>query len=576
MASASLLHGQATITITPQAILTDAKHLGINLSGQSFYDSGQMLRNLTFRNPGFEGEQWQSILHCKWVAGDQCTDDNRYAVWPADFLKGARYDVMTGPRQGASGVVHASSAAAGDRGVTLTLDAPAIEDAYVLVRADKPGDPTAGWWTSADGGAAFSAEFHDLAPNTQGKQALRIMAAGAGHATVSSYFDSLAGHSFVQLRGAYTLSFRAKGVAVGSSLDVKLERLDQKHGLHQFFTRSIALTPAWHDYSFRFEAHEDGSAIGTVGLTFDVRNASLLLDDVALTAPAGPGNPTAFRDKVVETLRALHPGVLRYMDNGGDFGASLENMLAPVFGRRRAGSSTQSVRQEDIPLGLVEFLTLAQAVGAEPWYAMPPGTTPEEARALIEYLAAPVSTPYGGLRAKLGHAAPWTSVFPVIHLELGNEEWNSRSFAGSAMPDPKAYAQRASAVFAATRAASAYKAQSFDLILGSWATVPWWTGAEQAAAHGEDSIALAPYLFDEFNDAASDERVFGPMFAAAGAGGLAARRQHAAAACGPQKARGWPYMKSIWARCPARPRSLSWMPWCLRWVQASRSSTTCC
>ena len=56
-----------TITLGPEILPQQVKRLGINLSGQSFYDSGQMLRNLVFRNPGFEGETWQSILRCKSV-----------------------------------------------------------------------------------------------------------------------------------------------------------------------------------------------------------------------------------------------------------------------------------------------------------------------------------------------------------------------------------------------------------------------------------------------------------------------------------------------------------------------------
>jgi alpha-L-arabinofuranosidase len=40
------------------------------------------------------------------------------------------------------------------------------------------------------------------------------------------------------------------------------------------------------------------------------------------------------------------------------------------------------------------------------------------------------SSPYGAKRAALGQAEPWTSIFSVIHLELGNEEWNAGVFAG--------------------------------------------------------------------------------------------------------------------------------------------------
>ena len=206
--------GPIAIHIRPQVLHTGVKRMGINLSGQSFYDSGQMLRNLTFRNPGFEGETWQSILRCKVVTRTSCTDTNQYAQWPAGFLDGATYEVISGVAHGHSGVVQHSTAAAGDQGVSLEFrDAPAHLAAgdFVLVRIDKPGDAQAGWWTDLKGGATLATETHDLSPHTPGRQALRIEASGAGQsAVVSSFFDSFAGRSFVQLHGRYTLSFRAQ------------------------------------------------------------------------------------------------------------------------------------------------------------------------------------------------------------------------------------------------------------------------------------------------------------------------------------------------------------------------------
>jgi hypothetical protein len=521
-------HGQATvgaesssrgtnIVIGSATTQSGVKRLGINLSGQTYYDSGQMLRNLTFRNPGFEGETWQSILHCKWITDSTCTDENQYAVWPAGFLDGASFQVITGAARGSSGLVISSTPVGAERGVTLTLRGqPSAMKAgdFILIRIEKPGDAQAGWWTGTEGGASFSTEFKDLPPVTEGRQALRIESSRPGQsAKLTSYFDSYAGHSFVQLRGDYTLTFRAKALSGGSATDINIQRLDTTHGMHSFLSRTVSLSPEWKTYQFAFHAAEGKSALGTVQLTFNFRNASVLMDDVALTAVAAPDNPTAFRDEVVRTLRDLHPGVLRYMDNGTNFGSSLDNMIAPPFARRRAGSSTQEKLREDIPIGLHEFLVLAKAVGAEPWYSMPPGSTPKEAADLIEYLGGSASTPYGSRRAALGQNAPWTEAFPVIHLELGNEMWNNRSFAGSTIADPTAFGQRASAVFAAMRAAPGFRAAEFDLILGSWANVPWWTGQELAANAGQDTVAVAPYLFAEFKDASSDEAIFGPMLA---------------------------------------------------------------
>ena len=41
------------VDVTNTVLLTGAKRLGINIGGQNYYDSGQMLRNLVFTNPGY-------------------------------------------------------------------------------------------------------------------------------------------------------------------------------------------------------------------------------------------------------------------------------------------------------------------------------------------------------------------------------------------------------------------------------------------------------------------------------------------------------------------------------------------
>ena len=72
------------ITIDSKVIRSNVKRFGINLSGQSFYDSGEMMRNLSYRNPGFEGFMWQTVLQCKFVKGDSCADNDEWSFWPAD------------------------------------------------------------------------------------------------------------------------------------------------------------------------------------------------------------------------------------------------------------------------------------------------------------------------------------------------------------------------------------------------------------------------------------------------------------------------------------------------------------
>jgi alpha-L-arabinofuranosidase len=252
-----------------------------------------------------------------------------------------------------------------------------------------------------------------------------------------------------------------------------------------------------------------------VDLRFAVAGASAYLDDVTLTpTTVSSTNPTPFRDQVVSTLESLKPGTLRYMDDGGPaFGSSIANMLAVPFARQRSGSSESSAAENDVPLGLNEFLQLCQTVGASPWYVLPPAISPTDMQNLMQYLAGPTSTPYGAVRASLGQTAPWTSVFPVIHLELGNEQWNNVTFPGNSINNPIAYGNRVTTIYGAAKSSPYYSASNFDLVMGSFVVNSWLTGQEAANASNYDSISVAPYMFGTFNDTSSTQNIFGPMFA---------------------------------------------------------------
>ena len=308
------------------------------------------------------------------------------------------------------------------------------------------------------------------------------------------------------MNGNYTLNFRAKGLGGNNQMIVQVSRANR------FFLQTVNLSNSWQDYSFTFSASESG-AVGTAALTFKLAGAAALLDDVSLVAASTSStNPTAYRDEVVATLRNLRPGILRYMDSGTNWGSSIDNMIAPPFARLRAGYSDHNTEQDDIPVGLHEFLTLCQTVGSEPWFTMPTGMSTQEMTNLMEYLGGSSSTTYGAKRAALGQTAPWTSVLPVIHLEFGNEVWNTAN-PGALMNDPAGYGKRAGIIFGTAHASPYYSASSFDLIVDGWASVSAWTQQVLAASSNYDTIDIAPYIFGSFNDASSNEAIYGPMFA---------------------------------------------------------------
>ncbi len=93
------LGAQSTrIAVGDRVLRRDVKRFGINLSGQNFYDSGQMLRNLVARNPGFQGETWQSILRCTTFRASECVGDR--TAWPTGFVDGGTVEVLSGAAAG--------------------------------------------------------------------------------------------------------------------------------------------------------------------------------------------------------------------------------------------------------------------------------------------------------------------------------------------------------------------------------------------------------------------------------------------------------------------------------------------
>src|SRR4051812_43258171 len=94
LAVANAQSAPITITIHDSVRQTDAKRFGINLGSANYYDSGQMMKNLLLRNPGFEGEIDQSIVRCIAGTATTCTDEDQWSAWRAGFWSGASYEFI--------------------------------------------------------------------------------------------------------------------------------------------------------------------------------------------------------------------------------------------------------------------------------------------------------------------------------------------------------------------------------------------------------------------------------------------------------------------------------------------------
>ena len=514
--SAASAQTPTNITVSSAVDQAAVNRLGVNLGDQDYWDSGQMLKNLVFSNTGFEAMKYRSIMICQVASANSCTDDNQYSPQPTGFWNGGTYKVLTGLSAGQTGTIVSSTknpltcAGCGqiiqfDKSMSL-----AVGDYFVLTNSF-PGNGDAGWWDSVAGGGTITTETTDLSPETPGKQAILLSASGSGQsAAVSQYFDNEGGRSFIQLNGAFAVTFRAKGVGGTNSLNVVVQRL-QPSGATFYLNKSVTLTNTWQDYTLTFAANETGSASGNVQLGFTAQGANVELDDVSLEQTnSDPTNTTAFRDEVVNTLKELHPGTIRMMAAGAALGSDLPNQLQVPFGRYRMGFSTGSSSENALPYGIHEFLQLCAAVGADPWITIPTATTNEEMAAFIQYLTGTGSDSWSALRMSRGQAAPWTTVFNKIHIELGNETWNGQ-FRGESM-NYYHYPALANQVFGAARATAGYEASKFDLVLDGFAASPGYNSVLLATSTQHDSIDIAPYLLYSGNNEAQS-LMYGALFA---------------------------------------------------------------
>lgn len=507
------LSAQTTnIAIGTTVIQPSVKRLGINLGTLDFWDSGQTTQNLVMQNPGFEGQIWNSTIRCMSGTATSCVDDDQWSGWPAGFWNGATFEFIYGTAAGRTGVVTSSTAAGNGQGVTLNFSssgtAPAVGD-YVIVRRTVPGGSTGGWWPSTTGAGSITDNLTDLPPGTLGKQTVALSAPSAyDSATLSGFFDTVAGKTFLQLNGSYQLQFKAKGTGGSYQANVLIGRA----GVANYVNQPVTLSGSWNTYNLTFTAAENGSAIGNAGVTFSTVGAdSFELDDVSLVQTNGdPTNNTTFRDPVVKALRTLQPGILRYW--GGQLGDTLDNLLTPQFGRQRAGYSAFATGQYSIDYGLHEFLVLCQTIGTEPWFVVPTTFNTTDASNLIEYLAGSSTTTYGAKRKALGQFAPWTSVFSKIHLEFANEAWNS-TFKGGDIEYPGPYGSRAQTIFGVMRANASYNAGAFDLVLGGQASYAGRNSTIQNGCNNNDSFTVAPYTMNNINSYTDNESLYGPTFA---------------------------------------------------------------
>ncbi len=517
------------ISIEDDPLLSNAKRLGINLGKPDQYGAAQILKNVIL-NPGFEASEFGMIIHlAEGATGTQIQQDNWRIEWnspivgqPEGFWDGAEYEIVTGAATGRTGTVAAHTYQ--DNLHTYTLADEGItpqKDDAVFLRMEQPG-------FEGDRFELNRADTEQIRPGSPGAQSLQLLPSSEDWQPSYAYFmDSYwrdgdpSGGQLFKVEGNWRLEFWAKGSAVGETIEIYWQRT----GLEPFYSQTFPLTEEWQllEAEFFVPANADtpnfsttdaGNPLLTLGFRIPTDSQPVWIDDAALYR-RDYDNPTIFNDKFVNALQELNPGIVRNW--GNQLGSSLDNQLAPPFARKLTAYNPRHKFASQYHYSLHEFLELAQLLNAEPWYVIPPTFTLEELENLMAYLAAPVgSHPYADKRVELGQVAPWTALFPTIHLEYGNEMWGGNigndNFIGATARGGFGMGQIGGPRIGLMKNSPYYAPSQFNFILGGQYSLPYRQFEISANSLQHDTIALAPY-FGQLDLYQTDEEIFQPLFA---------------------------------------------------------------
>lgn len=523
-ATPTLAPNAAQIIVSDEVVVADVKRLGLNIGQFNTNGAGILMKNV-MPNPGFESAEFHSIF----IAADNAGNNRvpaRPDFWntdwnneefnigqPEGFWQGAQFEVLTGSAAGRTGNVVDFTHEGNQLVFYLGDDDPtSVARAAVMVRQEIEGFI----------GNRFPyviGEPNDVRPDSPGEQSALLTPRDTGQSSFTRFLDQFAqfenpeAGKLLQMDGQWHFSIWAKAASAETDF---LRVLIEREGSRVFYDESFPVTDEWSLIEFDFVGDDPQIDGVPTRLRVDLfpLGGEMLVDDVTLRR-TDASTPTRFSDRVIESVTAYQPGVVRFW--ASNLSLSLDNALSAEFAHKPSGFSPRQSVGLFFTYSLHEFLDLAQLVDAEPWYVIPPTFTEAEAQNLVAYLAAPAGThPYADIRAAMGQAEPWTTVFDTIHLEWGNEIWGGNNgadpFLGATMGGGVRAAEIANRRFAAMRSVPSFDADIFNLIIGGQFRFPGRQTEIERGSDNHNTIAIAPY-YGVLEQYETDEERYYPLYA---------------------------------------------------------------
>ena len=500
--------GHAEPPTTPQearlslgAPLGELPRFGVNLGGRTVWGAEQLMANV-LRNPGLEASLDGTLIVVGKVDALTVEDDTPWTAREPGFWAGGRYEVLSGPAAGQRGrVLDNQRAGPGqpDRIALQPMPAGMRPGNVLALQAEADPAPAPLWWT--EGTVTSSAEPR---PGSPGQRSVRLMALAGQPARLFHHLDAIGSRAgkLLPINGAWRLAVWVRGSGTAARLRLSFGRSGRKAWIDQ----TVVLSSTWQQVTVSFIAQDDGP-VGPLMLTVAAESGLVQVDDVEL-GPAGPATTGGFRDELVQTLRSLRPGYLR--DWQGQLADTPANRAAEPFARRPT-RYRPGVHELQFNYSLPEFMALAADVGARPWLVLPATSTPDEARALGQWLR----------RSWEQHH------FDEIVVEHGNEHWNS-IFRPAGIADLAVLAEVADRAFLALRQ-GAGPGVPLHRVVGTQYVNPAAAARMLALSQHSEGVAVAPYFHyrqdaADSTEAALDRALHEPVGPLAQSVGAAAAR----------------------------------------------------
>jgi len=200
-------------------------------------------------------------------------------------------------------------------------------------------------------------------------------------------------------------------------------RVRLRHGLKVYAEGEIRPATDWRKQVLRLTPN--GGDVNAT-LTIEFRGPGILWLDNASLMPVDQRG--GWRPEVLEAVRALKPGVIRFGGSTVDDLSMADFDWKDTIGDpdRRRPFTAWGGRQPTGP-GLEEIVQFCQAAGAEPLICTRvTGRAPKDAAEEVEYFNGSVETPMGGWRARNGRPRPYRIKYWQVGNELGGSAYEER------------------------------------------------------------------------------------------------------------------------------------------------------